>query len=88
MPEPPANMRLVLIEWVDTFGCSTEWQEICDLSPTVLCCRSVGWLAYDGEDCKVIIPHLSKSHESAPPQGCGDMTIPTCAIRSIKDLHA
>ena len=52
-------MRLVLIEWVDSFGCSSSWEEIGDLSPTVSTCRSVGWLAYDGEDCKVIIPHMS-----------------------------
>ena len=84
--EKTKEMRLVLIEWVDSLGCSSNWEEVDDLSPKVLCCRSVGWLAYDGEDCKVIIPHLSDPHDNAKPQGCGDMTIPTCAIRRIVDL--
>ena len=81
-------MRLVLIEWVDSFGCSSDWQEIGNLSPTAQSCRSVGWLAHDGDDCKVIVPHLSEPHESVKPQGCGDMTIPTCAIQRVVDLEA
>jgi hypothetical protein len=49
--------------------------------------RSVGWLAYDGEDCKVIVPHLSvESAEGIQQQGCGDMTIPTCAVLKIKTI--
>ncbi len=35
-------MRLVLIEWVDSFGCSSNWQELAedyDVKPIV--CRSV-----------------------------------------------
>ena len=79
-------MRLVLIEWIDAFGCSSEWQEIGDLSPELPTCRSVGWLAHDGDDCKVIVPHLSEPQEGVTRQGCGDMTIPTCAIQRILDL--
>ena len=74
--------RLVLIEWLDSFGCSSSWQDLngCEAKPMV--CHSVGWLAYDGDDCKVIVPHLAKDAN----QGCGDMTIPTKAIRSTVDL--
>ncbi len=75
-------MRLVLVEWLDSFGCSSTWQTIGDLAPKPLVCRSVGWLAYDGRDCKVLIPHLAESEK----QGCGDMTIPTKAVRRILTL--
>ena len=81
-------MRLVLIEWVDSFGCSSEWQQLdgCDARP--LLCRSVGWLVQDKEDCKVIVPHISdRDHLNAPQQGCGDMTIPTKAILNILDIQ-
>lgn len=75
-------MRLVLVEWVDSFGCSSTWQPINDPAPTPLVCRSVGWLAHDGKDCKLLIPHMSAQED----QGCGDMTIPTSAVRSMVDL--
>jgi len=81
-------MRLVLVEWVDSFGCSAQWQEILEVAPTPLHCQSVGWLAHDTEVCKVIIPHLSVvGHEHSLQQGCGDMTIPTSAILRMIDLR-
>ncbi len=81
-------MRLVLIEWVDSFGCSTSWQELEDCNPKIFKCRSVGWLLHDGENCKVIVPHVSDhKHENIPQQGCGDMTIPTPAVVRIVDLN-
>jgi hypothetical protein len=81
------KMNLVYIEWVDSYGCSSSWSKVASCSPTLLTCRSVGWLKYDGEDCKVIIPHISEESESIEQQGCGDMTIPTRAIIKLK-FHA
>jgi hypothetical protein len=81
-------VRLVLIEWLDSFGCSAHWQPLADCHPSPLACTSVGWLAYDGDDCKVIVPHVSKAHDNVPTQGCGDMTIPTTAIVRMADLEA
>jgi hypothetical protein len=81
-------VRLVLIEWLDSFGCSSNWTEI-DKSepPKPLVCRSVGWLLHDGKDCKVVIPHISDvEHKNAAHQGCGDMTIPTKSIVRISSL--
>ena len=82
-------MRLVLVEWVDSLGCSSEWQRIKVHNPRPLRCRSVGWLLHDGEDCKVIIPHMSSEDQpEIDPQGCGDMTIPSQSILTIKDIQA
>lgn len=80
-------MRLVLIEWVDSFGCSSSWQELgedYDVKPIV--CRSVGWLFRDEPDSTVIVPHVAPMPDNAPQQGCGDMTIPTRAILRMVDL--
>jgi hypothetical protein len=80
--------RLVFVEWVDTFGCSTRWEDISE-SMTVkpLTCMSVGWLIYDGSDCKVVVPHMTDpDHQGTLSQGCGDMTIPTQAIVAIRPL--
>ena len=74
--------QLVLIEWEDSYGCSSTWTEIVDpVTPVVLMCRSVGWLVYDGDDCKVLVPHIAEGMPAR--QGCGDMTIPASAIRRV-----
>ncbi len=80
-------MRLVLIEWVDSFGCSSNWQELSeDCQPKPIVCKSVGWLFVDKEDCKVIIPHIANISDDDLQQGCGDMTIPTKSILHIIDI--
>jgi hypothetical protein len=79
-------MRLVLVEWLDSFGCSATWEQLDGCSPHLLTCRSVGWLIHDGDDCKVIVPHVSQPNEGCGQQGCGDMTIPTRAIVRMADL--
>lgn len=81
------SYRLVLIEWVDSYGCSSEWADLEGCNPAPMVCRSVGWLIHDGKDCKVIVPHLSQhEHPNAGQQGCGDMTIPTSAVLSVADV--
>jgi hypothetical protein len=82
------DYKLVQVEWEDSYGCSPDWVAVSDdLAPTVMLCRSVGWLVYDGADCKTIIPHLNQAnHPNAALQGCGDMTIPASAIKSICEL--
>lgn len=81
-------MRLVLVVWEDSFGCSSHWEEIDDdCRPKPIVCRSVGWLRYDGPDCKLIIPHVADIPNSDAQQGCGDMSIPAKCIRSIIDLY-
>lgn len=82
------NHRLVLIRWVDSYGCSTDWNEIANARAIAHECVSVGWIVKDGVDAVVVVPHLSPANDdiAAVEQGCGDMTIPTSAIRSIEDL--
>ena len=75
-------MRLVLIEWLDSYGCSSVWQKLSDCDAEVMICQSVGWLLHDGDECKVVVPHVAGEAD----QGCGDMTIPSKAISRIVDL--
>jgi hypothetical protein len=81
-------VRLVLVEWIDSFGCSNKWAVLSeDFSPpSVPLCRSVGWLFYDGDDCKVVVPHMAEATNCSERQGCGDMTIPSRAIVRLVDL--
>jgi hypothetical protein len=82
-------VKLVLIEWEDSFGCSSRWQALeAAQSAKPLLCQSVGWLVHDGKECKVLVPHLTTEHQNAGRQGCGDMTIPVRSIVKIKTLRA
>jgi hypothetical protein len=82
-----SEMQLVLIEWLDSYGYSSQWQPLQGCHAKPLLCRSVGWLLHDGSDCEVVVPHMSDEiNENVPIQGCGDMTIPTTAIISITEL--
>ena len=80
-------MKLVLIEWLDSFGCSPNWQPLDAVLKEPMQCRSVGWLLHDGPHCKVIVPHISDEDTGGmAAQGCGDMTIPVCSIVHMTEL--
>ncbi len=79
------DYRLVLIEWVDSHGVSSDWQYIDECKPSVVVCQSVGWLIHDGKECKVIVPHLTKS-DHVKRQGCGEMTIPAASVVKLVEL--
>ena len=80
------HLKLVLIEWVDALGCSPHWVELDSCKPELAVCQSVGWLLHDGEDCKVIVPHITGKIDNADRQGCGEMTIPASAIRRLVEI--
>ena len=79
-------MHLVLVDWVDSYGCPSGWESLKqedDLGPLHI--RSVGWLVQNGKESKTIIPHLSDpKYPSANPQACGRLTIP---VRSILKIY-
>jgi hypothetical protein len=80
-------MRLVLVDWLDSYGAEPSWSRLKGADPHLMHCRSVGWLRHNGKDCKVIVPHISDpERSSAPAQGCGDMTIPSKAILRMYTL--
>ena len=69
-----------LVEWVDSYGCSSTWESVENCRAKPLLCRSVGWIVHRDKNCVVIVPHMTNDDETATKQGCGDMTIPTAAI--------
>ena len=81
-------MKLVLVEWTDSYGCAATWEPIPDeLEPSLAICRSVGWLVYQDADAVVVVPHLSETSRNAARHGCGDMTIPAKAINRMVALE-
>ena len=75
-------MKMVLVEWVDSFGCSPSWEELPQKGSKVTCmvCRSLGWLVYEDDKVIVVAPHLSNEHDKCAVQACGEMTIPKVAV--------
>ena len=80
-------MKLVLIEWVDSHGPADGWSLIDEERSEPLICESVGWLKYNGKDCKTIVPHKAgHKNNKIALQGRGELTIPTRAILKLKEL--
>ena len=82
-------MKLVLIEWLDSHS-GRGWQDMEKFEDAAqpLYCRSVGWLAVESDDCKVLVPHLAGNQNgNIVAQGCGDLTIPTQAIVKVEVLR-
>ncbi len=81
--------KLVIVDWDDSSFMGFGWmnRESFD-EPHALPCRTVGWLTYDGENSKVVVPHISSGKEGKWKDGCGagGMTIPVCSIRRIQVL--
>jgi len=79
----------VLIEWLDAHA-GRGWQTAEQLQSVAkpLYCRSVGWLAVERSDCKVIVPHVSgEKNGETMLTGCGDLTIPNKAIVRLTILR-
>ena len=72
-------MQLVLIEWVDAVY-HDLWEPLADSDPTDMVVRSVGWLAKETPEYKLIVPHQQCD------QVRGGITIPTQAVVKMEKL--
>lgn len=81
-------MRLVKVTWIDSYGVGASWQPLSEASDVEHTCISVGYLAKDGRNVKVVVPHYSPVNKEidAEEQGCGDMAIPCGSIIEMIDL--
>ncbi len=74
-----SKMQLVLIEWIDAVY-HDLWEPLDDTDPTDMTVQSVGWLAKDTSEYKLVVPHQQCS------QVRGGFTIPSRAIVKIEKL--
>lgn len=86
MTKPPGP--LVLIEWVDAAG-STGWttRELSDEPPLVM--ESVGWLAVDGKNVKILVQSYTEGSDKLEQiaSHCGEIVIPVQCVRAIRPLR-
>ena len=79
------GLKLVYVAWVDSHS-GRGWNDLENIAAKAefLHCRSVGWLISETKEVMVIVPHLTSGDGDIIVQGCGDITIPKCAIRKVK----
>lgn len=81
-------MKLILVHWLDSHS-GRGWRNLEDIKECakVLPCKSVGWLAFEDDNCVTVIPHIyDEKSWNIYIQGCGEMTIPNEAIKKITVL--
>lgn len=81
-------MKLVLIEWIDSHS-GSGWQPMHEIKKASepVHCRSVGWLASEDGECKVVVPHVSgEKNGDLVLYGRGEITIPNGAIVKVRVL--
>ena len=81
-------MRIVKIEWVDSYGVTGDWLPTSEAKDVKHVCVSVGFIVVDGAHSIVLASNLSPKNDKidAEEMTCGNMAIPTKAILSIVEL--
>ncbi|WP_304856359.1 hypothetical protein [uncultured Parasutterella sp.] len=62
-------MKIELIKWVDTFGCSQGWEFEDEIERRVITVSSVGFVREETEKYVWLIPHISNA-ERTQVAGC------------------
>ena len=73
-------MQLVLVEWIDAVY-HDLWETLDDTEPTDMTVKSVGWLAKDTPEYKLVVPHQQCS------QVRGGISIPAKSVVKIELLE-
>lgn len=78
-------MKIELIKWVDTFGCSPGWEFEDELECRVTEVYSVGFVRKETESVVVLIPHVSSAERT---QIAGHICIPRQQILERKVISS
>ncbi len=79
-------MKLVLVKWVDSHGCTPQWQDLTDYETELPIMKSVGWVIFENDKLLSVCGHIAEVTDSTPFQGNGIMTIPKQALVSVREL--
>jgi len=80
-----SKYKVELIEWLDSFGCSSSWSEIQPIE-TVLMCKSVGFVISENDKTVSLANSVAYETEDTKEQANGIMTIPKVSINSRYEL--
>ena len=82
------NMKLVIVNWMDSSSRTGWWNIGAIKKDKVLLCRSVGWIVKENKEHIVLAPHITdwRKHKNLKIQGSGIISIPMKAIKKIETL--
>lgn len=83
MTQEPAY-NLVLIEWVDAFGCPAGWEFENEVEPSVTSVQSVGFILKETDEFVFLAPHVSTTKDRQ--QIAGHMAVPKKQILKMNRL--
>ena len=79
--------RIVLIEWIDSRGCTSDWEFLEDVEPQKPCnCITVGFILEDHSEYLTVVQTVSVELDQKNSQIMARMTIPRCAISAVREL--
>lgn len=73
--------KILLIEWVDSYGALSGWTTTDDYEATELTCFSCGFVVYENKKVVAIAPNIADATTYTPNQANGIMVIPKCCIK-------
>jgi hypothetical protein len=64
--------RAVFLEWEDSYGCSSRWEDIPEEGrPELMVCRSLGWIVRKSKRVIVLVPHRATNERLGVDPGVG-----------------
>ena len=72
--------KIEKITWIDSYGCTPNWEDLEDLIILPAIATSVGFNVKEDDLYIVLAPNLAESNENINSQITGHMAIPICSI--------
>lgn len=80
------NKKVVYVEWLDSFGCTSSWQSLEDYSPVAPIMKTIGFIVYESKDLLSLANSIGDETEYTLEQANGIMTIPKNCIVQLKKI--
>jgi len=74
------------VEWIDSFGCTSQWQSLEDYSPILPIMKTIGFIVYESKDLISLANSIGDDTEHTLEQANGIMNIPRKCIVKLKEL--
>ena len=77
------SIEIVAIEWADSYGATSGWQEVEGYCPGLLTVISIGKKIYENEKVVALSANFAEGTTYTPDQANGIMVIPKCSIQKV-----
>jgi hypothetical protein len=78
--------NIVYIEWYDSYGCSSRWEDVKTQTGGVMLVKTIGFVVYEDEAMIKIAGSYGEETDDTIEQCNGVMAIPKCCIKTTKEV--